>query len=241
MKIPMYVHTIVSVIVLSLLGAHSILSAAGEETTALGGGTEAKSGAKPDEVTLVGMLKVSWNKKAQRTGQLIVNAGKGQTVVYNITRTLEGDRCMRSMKGKKVEITAILTQESGQKWLSVKKFREIKEPTAEKDVGQSLKKAKDSEDEITVTGVVKCVRDTDGKIRSGQLVEQNEKTIFWCVYNITVDPRGRRFLESMDGKQTKATGKLTFMRSKRWLTVKSYQEIKREVPETEKTGKQKGG
>ena len=121
------------ILITALLWGLGIVNAIGQENK-----DSSKDGAatteikKSDEVTVVGLLHVSWNKKAQRVGQLIVDIGKEGPATYNIIGTPEGDRCMRIMKGKTTAITGVITNKNGHNWLTVKSFKEANNLKQEK-------------------------------------------------------------------------------------------------------------
>jgi hypothetical protein len=73
--------------------------------------------------------------------------------------------------------------------------------------------------EQTLTGKVMVAKDKEGKVTEVMLMVGDVK------YMVTLNEEGKK-LETMDGKEVKAIGMVHSKEAVKWLTVKSFEEVK---------------
>ncbi|MFC1499202.1 hypothetical protein ACFLS1_12145 [Verrucomicrobiota bacterium] len=232
--------SILSVVVCTLVIVftitHNIPNAVGQENNGFSDANIIKPNTKPDEVTLTGIPYVVFNDKAKRIGRLVVDVGEEEPDVYNIRLINEGEKCVREMRNKKVEIVGTVAKKNEQKWLTVEKYREIKKTAPKNDVDPNQKNITDSAKIITVTGLAKCVRYGNGEIKSGQLLaEQDGEIVPRRIYNIVPNSSGVSLLKLLEDKYAEAKAELILMNGNNWLIIKDYKEFKFKASEKKKT------
>jgi hypothetical protein len=77
--------------------------------------------------------------------------------------------------------------------------------------------------EQTLTGKVSVVKDKEGKVTEVAL------TVGEVKYMVTLNEEGKK-LEALDGKEVKAMGMVHAKGEVKWLTVKSFEEVKAPAP-----------
>ena len=77
--------------------------------------------------------------------------------------------------------------------------------------------------EQTITGKVSVVKDKEGKAIEVILTAGEAK------YMVTLNEEGKK-LEALDGKEVKATGIVHSKEAVKWITVKSFEEVKASPP-----------
>jgi hypothetical protein len=77
--------------------------------------------------------------------------------------------------------------------------------------------------EQTLTGKVMVVKDKEGKVTEVMLHVGEVK------YMVTLNEEGKK-LEALDGKEVKAMGMVHAKGEVKWLTVKSFEEVKAPAP-----------
>ena len=78
--------------------------------------------------------------------------------------------------------------------------------------------------EQTLTGKVSVVKDKEGKV-----VTEVALTVGEVKYMVTLNEEGKK-LEALAGKEVKAIGMVHSKEAVKWLTVKSFEEVKAPAP-----------